>query len=108
LRLDDAKPKMHVAGDPWPVGHSPRGLLARGAPRRRRSARVRFDLNDYAHVDQGYAATIHNAQGVTVDRALRRAAKDRHVQGAALDIEKESNSILAYSLAARLEARLAK
>src|SRR3954454_5625909 len=30
---------------------------------------VRFDLKDYAHVDHGYAATIHKAQGVTVDRA---------------------------------------
>ena len=30
---------------------------------------VRFDLKDYAQVDHGYAATIHKAQGVTVDRA---------------------------------------
>ena len=29
---------------------------------------VRFDLKDYAHVDHGYAATIHKAQGMTVDR----------------------------------------
>ena len=28
-----------------------------------------FDLKDYAHVDHGYAATIHKAQGMTVDRA---------------------------------------
>ncbi|SKB91966.1 Ti-type conjugative transfer relaxase TraA [Sphingopyxis flava] len=30
---------------------------------------VAFDLKDYAHVDHGYAATIHKAQGMTVDRA---------------------------------------
>jgi ATP-dependent exoDNAse (exonuclease V) alpha subunit len=30
---------------------------------------VAFDLKDYAHVDHGYAATIHKSQGVTVDRA---------------------------------------
>src|SRR3546814_6916925 len=29
---------------------------------------VAFDLKDYAHVDHGYAATIHKSQGVTVDR----------------------------------------
>ena len=29
---------------------------------------VAFDIKDYAHVDHGYAATIHKAQGVTIDR----------------------------------------
>ena len=28
---------------------------------------VAFDLKDYAHIDHGYAATIHKAQGMTVD-----------------------------------------
>ncbi len=29
---------------------------------------VTFDLKDYANIDHGYAATVHKAQGVTVDR----------------------------------------
>src|SRR3954464_6140295 len=41
---------------------------------------VGFDLKDYAAVDHGYAATIHKAQGVTIDRAhvLASAHMDRH------------------------------
>ncbi len=35
---------------------------------------VAFDLKDYAHIDYGYAATFHKAQGVTVDRAHVLAA----------------------------------
>lgn len=30
---------------------------------------VAFDTKDYANIDHGYAATIHKAQGMTVDRA---------------------------------------
>ena len=41
---------------------------------------VAFDLKDYAHVDHGYAATIHKSQGVTVDRThvLATPGMDRH------------------------------
>ena len=41
---------------------------------------VSFDLKDYAHVDHGYAATVHKSQGVTVDRThvLASPLMDRH------------------------------
>ncbi|WP_457310671.1 Ti-type conjugative transfer relaxase TraA [Sphingomonas sp. UYAg733] len=41
---------------------------------------VAFDTKDYAHVDHGYAATIHKAQGMTVDRAhvLATPGMDAH------------------------------
>ena len=42
--------------------------------------RLAFDFKDYAHVDHGYAATIHKSQGVTVDRThvLATPGMDRH------------------------------
>ncbi|ARP68337.1 Ti-type conjugative transfer relaxase TraA (plasmid) [Mesorhizobium sp. WSM1497] len=41
---------------------------------------VRFDLKDYAHIDHGYAATIHKAQGMTVARThvLATPGMDAH------------------------------
>ncbi|RWN14805.1 MAG: Ti-type conjugative transfer relaxase TraA, partial [Mesorhizobium sp.] len=41
---------------------------------------VQFDLKDYAHIDHGYAATIHKAQGMTVDRThvLATPGMDAH------------------------------
>ena len=57
---------------------------------------VAFRTKDYAHIDHGYAATIHKAQGMTVDRAHVLAtpgmdshgayvALSRHRDGVALD-----------------------
>jgi Ti-type conjugative transfer relaxase TraA len=50
-----------------------------------------FDIKDYAHVDHGYAATIHKAQGVTVDRAhvLATPGLDRHAAYVALSRHRE-------------------
>jgi Ti-type conjugative transfer relaxase TraA len=41
---------------------------------------VSFDLKDYDRIDHGYAATIHKAQGMTVDRAcvLATPGMDAH------------------------------
>ncbi|MDX8434375.1 Ti-type conjugative transfer relaxase TraA [Mesorhizobium abyssinicae] len=41
---------------------------------------VRFDLKDYGHIDHGYAATIHKAQGMTIDRThiLATPGMDAH------------------------------
>jgi hypothetical protein len=41
---------------------------------------IAFDIKDYANIDHGYAATIHKAQGVTVDRThvLATPGMDSH------------------------------
>ncbi len=47
---------------------------------------VRFDLKDYDRIDHGYAATIHKAQGMSVDRAhvLASPGLDAHASYVAL------------------------
>ena len=61
------------------------GVLEQASPERLAvrlddGRQVAFDLKDYAHLDHGYAATVHKAQGVTVDRAhvLATPGMDRH------------------------------
>ncbi len=53
---------------------------------------VAFDIKDYAHIDHGYAATIHKAQGVTVDRVhvLATPGLDRHAAYVALSRHRDS------------------
>jgi Ti-type conjugative transfer relaxase TraA len=57
--------------------------------------RVTFSVRDYAHVDHGYAATIHKAQGVTVDRAHVLASRwmDRHAAYVALTRHRDGVSL---------------
>jgi Ti-type conjugative transfer relaxase TraA len=47
---------------------------------------IGFDLKDYSHLDHGYAATIHKAQGMTVDRThvLATPGLDAHSSYVAL------------------------
>lgn len=53
---------------------------------------IAFDLKDYANIDHGYAATVHKAQGVTVDRVhvLATPGLDRHAAYVALSRHRES------------------
>ncbi|HEV7313734.1 Ti-type conjugative transfer relaxase TraA [Sphingopyxis sp.] len=52
---------------------------------------IAFDLKDYAHVEHGYAATIHKAQGMTVDRVqvLATPGVDSHSTYVALSRHRE-------------------
>ncbi len=52
---------------------------------------VQFDLKDYNKIDHGYAATVHKAQGMTVDRAhvLATPGMDAHSSYVALSRHRE-------------------
>jgi len=53
---------------------------------------IAFDIKDYANFDHGYAATVHKAQGVTVDRVhvLATPGLDRHAAYVALSRHRDS------------------
>src|SRR3546814_10504015 len=51
------------------LGTVERASAERLAVRLDNGERVDVDLKLYAHVDHGYAATIHKSQGMTVDRS---------------------------------------
>jgi Ti-type conjugative transfer relaxase TraA len=53
---------------------------------------IAFDVKDYNQIDHGYAATIHKAQGVTVDRThvLATPGLDRHAAYVALSRHRDS------------------
>ncbi|MBB3941454.1 Ti-type conjugative transfer relaxase TraA [Novosphingobium fluoreni] len=53
---------------------------------------VAFELKDYAHVDHGYAATVHKAQGMTVNsvHVLATPGLDRHAAYVALSRHRDS------------------
>ncbi|MBA4009002.1 MAG: Ti-type conjugative transfer relaxase TraA [Hyphomonas sp.] len=52
-----------------------------------------FDLKDYAHVDHGYAATIHKAQGMTVDEAHVLATPGMDSHGAYVALSRHRDSV---------------
>ena len=52
---------------------------------------IGFEVKDYAHIDHGYAATVHKSQGVTVDRThvLASSHMDRHAAYVGLSRHRE-------------------
>ncbi|MDQ0450238.1 Ti-type conjugative transfer relaxase TraA [Brevundimonas nasdae] len=56
---------------------------------------VAFDLNDYKKIDHGYAATIHKAQGMTVDRThvLATPGMDAHSSYVALSRHRDGTDL---------------
>ena len=58
---------------------------------------VRFDLRDYGSIEYGYAATVHKAQGATVDRAfvLATPGMDRHLAYVSMTRHREQATLYA-------------
>ena len=54
---------------------------------------VAFDTKDYAHIDHGYAATIHKAQGMTVDRTLLLATPGMDSHGAYVALSRHRDRV---------------
>jgi Ti-type conjugative transfer relaxase TraA len=66
--------------------------LDREDPKTGEQKRVAFRLAEYAHLDHGYAATVHKSQSVTVDRThvLATPGMDRHLAYVALSRHRQS------------------
>ncbi|MBR1277473.1 Ti-type conjugative transfer relaxase TraA [Bradyrhizobium sp. AUGA SZCCT0283] len=54
---------------------------------------VHFDLRDYNRIDHGYAATIHKAQGMTVDRAHVLATPGMDVHGSYVALSRHRDGV---------------
>jgi Ti-type conjugative transfer relaxase TraA len=54
---------------------------------------VAFDTKDYAHIDHGYAATIHKAQGMTVDRTHVLATPGMDSHGAYVALSRHRDGV---------------
>jgi Ti-type conjugative transfer relaxase TraA len=61
------------------------------APNIKQQDAVQFSVKDYRDIEHGYAATIHKAQGITVDRAHVLASKyfDKHTTYVAMSRHKD-------------------
>ncbi|QBE92484.1 Ti-type conjugative transfer relaxase TraA [Sphingomonas paucimobilis] len=57
--------------------------------------RISVDLKNYAHVDHGYAATVHKTQGMTVDRThvLATPGLDAHSSYVALSRHRDGTAL---------------
>jgi hypothetical protein len=54
---------------------------------------VSFDLKDYNRIDHGYAATIHKAQGMTVDRAYVLATPGLDAHGSYVALSRHRDGV---------------
>jgi len=54
---------------------------------------VIFDLKDYSRIDHGYAATIHKAQGMTVDRTHVLATPGMDAHGSYVALSRHRNGM---------------
>jgi Ti-type conjugative transfer relaxase TraA len=75
---------------------------------------VTFALSEYADLDHGYAATVHKAQSVTVNRAhvLATPGMDRHLAYVALSRHRQSATLHwseeSFGSSVRMAARLSR
>lgn len=75
------------------INHASMRVALDGTERRQ----VSFNLREYAALDYGYAATVHKAQGATVDRAfvLATPGMDRHLAYVAMTRHRDGAEVYA-------------